>query len=191
MDQWYDLLETLSDKNIKEEQTYYRIYDVGHGDERIPVKIFEEEKAFVSQGSTGLITWGASFELAKWLTLSSFMCVGTRCSWIFELGCGTGLLSIATAKKFPFLEYVCASDVHDGVLQRCRQNVETNELNDTVATLRLDWKKDERLFRQYFERAVKNTASPGVLLGAGKASDASMENCRTCCKYSYNENNDC
>ncbi|KAG6327938.1 hypothetical protein ID866_11151, partial [Astraeus odoratus] len=60
---------------------------------------------------------------------------------ILELGAGTGLLSIATAKvchRFGFPAYVKATDYHPMVLSNLKQNIRTNEGADREADVHVD-----------------------------------------------------
>ncbi|XP_013922732.1 PREDICTED: protein-lysine N-methyltransferase EEF2KMT [Thamnophis sirtalis] len=83
-----------------------------------------ENVAFVSQGTTGLVTWDAGLYLAEWALENSEVFRNRR---ILELGSGTGLTGIAICKAFRPREYIF-SDHHEGVLQQLSENIHLNGL---------------------------------------------------------------
>ncbi len=54
---WYEALERLGGLNPQTEP-FYRLYELMEG--QPPLKIFENEGAFVAEGTTGLVTWEVS-----------------------------------------------------------------------------------------------------------------------------------
>ncbi|CAG7734228.1 unnamed protein product [Allacma fusca] len=170
-EKWYETLEELSGAPVQQEP-FYRLYAIAEME--TPIKIYEDEKAFVSEGSTGFITWRASLELAKWISIDQLATMNGNCCWAFELGCGTGLLALAIMTKFPHLSKFFATDVHQGVLARCGQNISANQLSHKIDTSTLDWVQDEEKFSNMCQHAVDNFRQPGILLGADVIFDISV-----------------
>jgi len=62
VEEWYTTLENLTKQNNTQdgnEERFYRLYEIADGkyNNESLVKIYENEKAFVSEGTTGLLTW--------------------------------------------------------------------------------------------------------------------------------------
>src|ERR1700754_464841 len=108
----------------------------------------------------------ASIELSKWLSGGNNEEIKER-KWVFELGCGCGLLAAAVLKTFPHLSKYIASDGHSSAIGKCRVNLEANfgTLNDVIQVEEIDWKKDGRKFEELV-RTLSEELGPGILLGA-------------------------
>ncbi|PSR80504.1 hypothetical protein PHLCEN_2v6711 [Hermanssonia centrifuga] len=122
------------------------------GKENGPVEVELNDAALLSQDHTsvGLQSWGSCIILAEQMcaepaafTLSP----GLKHLRILELGAGTGLLSIATAKILQAQQVsseVIATDYHPSVLENLRGNVTTNfpsssQTDAPVKVMALDW----------------------------------------------------
>jgi len=104
------------------------------------IYLAEQPSLLVSDGTTGLRTWEASFALAEWLLEQDLE--GKR---ILEFGTGTGFASILAAKKGA---KVLATDGSKMVVNRLRENFERN---DVVAETKVLWwgKEDEDLGKEW------------------------------------------
>ncbi|XP_032087260.1 protein-lysine N-methyltransferase EEF2KMT isoform X2 [Thamnophis elegans] len=118
LDQLYEALGVVL--NCEETTHCYKNYLLPSGD----AVTLRENVAFVSQGTTGLVTWDAGLYLAEWALENSEVFRNRR---ILELGSGTGLTGIAICKAFRPREYIF-SDHHEGVLEQLSENIHLNGL---------------------------------------------------------------
>jgi len=104
------------------------------------IYLAEQPSLLVSDGTTGLRTWEASFALAEWLLEQDLE--GKK---VLEFGTGTGFVSILAAKKGA---KVLATDGSKMVVNRLRDNFERNSV---VAETKVLWwgKKDEDLEKEW------------------------------------------
>jgi 2-polyprenyl-3-methyl-5-hydroxy-6-metoxy-1,4-benzoquinol methylase len=123
----YEEIATLF-ANVGENDCSNKIYFLPASLESI--EIFED-RAIVSQGTTGLSTWAASLYLLEYLSAVDL----DRNVKVLELGSGAGLLAIAL-KKMEF-QNVTASDCNALVLERLSSNVALNAVDITIKEL--DW----------------------------------------------------
>ncbi|XP_061702053.1 protein-lysine N-methyltransferase EEF2KMT [Syngnathoides biaculeatus] len=109
-----------------------------------------ENVALISEGTTGLVTWEAALYLAEWALAHPQTFAGRN---VLELGSGAGLTGIAVCRLCGPSSYIF-SDCHQSVLQRLRDNLSINGLNDnttntktSVSVEELDWTNvtEERL----------------------------------------------
>jgi protein-lysine N-methyltransferase EEF2KMT len=91
------------------------------------IYISEQPSLLVSEGTTGLRTWEASFLLSEWLLGQDL-----KGKNILELGSGTGLASIIASKKGA---NVLATDGSEIVVSRLRSNFELNCVNADTSNL--------------------------------------------------------
>ena len=102
----------------------------------VSVRIRQES---VGPGRTGVALWNSSLLLTRFLDRVT----ATKPDWlenksVIELGCGTGLLSIALSKLSNGLaKRVVATDGNPAVLELARSNVEANGID--VETEALQW----------------------------------------------------
>lgn len=98
----------------------------------MPIEVQIVEPALTSD-NLGLKTWGSAYVLAKRLALQHDQIFPQDTSTILELGSGTGLVGIASAK----LGYkLCLTDLPE-IVGNLRVNVENNAVAAEVAVL--DW----------------------------------------------------
>lgn len=60
---WYESLESLSGMEAEQTEPFYRFYELPENFGM--VKIFENERAIVSEGTTGLLTWEVRYALIR------------------------------------------------------------------------------------------------------------------------------
>ncbi|XP_061906274.1 protein-lysine N-methyltransferase EEF2KMT [Entelurus aequoreus] len=99
-----------------------------------------ENRALISEGTTGLVTWEAALYLAEWALDHPQTFTSRK---ILELGSGLGLTGVTVCRSCSPSKYVF-SDAHRSVLQRLEDNVRLNGLleDDTtpeVSVEQLDW----------------------------------------------------
>ncbi|PLW25960.1 hypothetical protein PCANC_25222 [Puccinia coronata f. sp. avenae] len=84
-----------------------------------------ENTASISQGTTGLRTWGASVCLANHLILNRAALLHDHAVSVMELGSGTGLVGLVAHQLNP-ANRVCLTDCNPVVLDRLEANVLLN-----------------------------------------------------------------
>lgn len=145
LDELYDALAEVV--GAKEEPVCYKTYLLPSGE---PVSL-EENVAFISDGTTGLVTWEAALYMSEWALENPHIFTGRT---VLELGSGVGLTGIVVCQACKPTKYVF-SDCHQTVLQRLRNNVQYNGLTEhgnpdrSVSVEELDWENvsDEQLQR--------------------------------------------
>lgn len=127
------------------------------------VTLLESRSVISSSGTTGLRTWEAALLLGQFLSSE----VGrplVQKKRVFELGAGTGMLSILCAKHLD-VAGVVSTDGDEAVVDAIKTNVFLNELDasQTVNTAALKWGRpvDGSTFLEDYGMDV-----PEVLLGA-------------------------
>ncbi|XP_034749396.1 protein-lysine N-methyltransferase EEF2KMT [Etheostoma cragini] len=93
-----------------------------------------ENRALISEGTTGLVTWEAALYLAEWALDHRQAFTGRT---ILELGSGVGLTGITICRSCSPNRYVF-SDCHPRVLQKLRDNVRLNGLSEHSVE-EMDW----------------------------------------------------
>jgi hypothetical protein len=131
------------------------------------VTVLESRSVLASHGTTGSRTWEASLPLAAFLTTEKGrqLIEGKR---VFELGAGTGMLSILCA-KYLGVSGIVATDGDEGIVDALKTNIFLNELNSegpshpTIRTAALKWGRpmDASSFAEDYGMEI-----PDVLLGA-------------------------
>ena len=140
--------------------------DGGVSDE-YTVTVLESRSVLSSFGSTGGRTWEASLPLATFLTTKEGrrLIEGRR---VFELGAGTGMLSILCA-KYLGVSGIVATDGDEGIVDALETNIFLNGLDSeasshsTIRTASLKWgrRMDASSFAEDYGMGI-----PDVLLGA-------------------------
>lgn len=94
----------------------------------LTVTLLESSSVISCGGTTGLRTWEAALHLGHYLASAAGRSevVGNT---IFELGAGTGFLSILCA-KYLGARYVLATDGHEDIVVDLRANAVFNDLDD-------------------------------------------------------------
>jgi hypothetical protein len=177
IDEWYNALRHMSTLDPQTEP-FYRYYNV-NGDF---IKMYENEDAFVCNGTTGLITWEASIQLSKYFLTDLRSSEAFR--WIIELGSGCGYLPIAIVKgqeetrSSSVLQKYIATDGSPDALSQCRKNIEANFGEGTECPIVLkpiDWVnlEDTKEFIASVEEATREHGA-GCLIGADVIFDPAL-----------------
>ncbi|XP_006453926.1 hypothetical protein AGABI2DRAFT_175665 [Agaricus bisporus var. bisporus H97] len=109
-------------------------------DQQITVELNDEPVSTQDHTSVGLQSWTSSILLAERIAASPFTFLprhlidGAKPIRVLELGAGTGLLSIVTAKILqhesiidePVSNTIIATDYHPDVLENLKKNIQTN-----------------------------------------------------------------
>lgn len=131
------------------------------------VTLLESRSVISSIGTTGLRTWEAALLLGSFLASERGQEM-VRGKKAFELGAGTGLLSILCA-KYLGVSGVVATDGDEGVVDSIKTNVFLNKLDADgpsqravqTAALKWGWPIDASTFAEDY-----GMEAPDVLLGA-------------------------
>jgi predicted nicotinamide N-methyase len=149
------------------------------------VTLLEARSVIASSGTTGLRTWEAALLLGSYLAShdgqSSIQ--GKR---VFELGAGTGMLSILCAKHLGITGIV-ATDGDEAVVDTIKTNFFLNGLDShdsdnhsqcVVRTAALKWGRpmDTTTFQEDY-----GMESPDILLGADVVRPSEISYCWGCC----------
>ncbi|EKG12161.1 Nicotinamide N-methyltransferase putative [Macrophomina phaseolina MS6] len=160
----------LPSESVSAQTKSYVTYDFGNNR---AVTLLESRSVISSSGTTGLRTWEAALHLGAYLASES----GQR--WIkgkrvLELGAGTGLLSILSAKHLGATK-ATATDGDEGVVDSIKTNLFLNELdsqrNTESIVLRWGWSwalKDSL----YYEEGTNDQYD--VVIGADVTYDKSV-----------------
>uniref|UniRef100_A0A672YKB3 FAM86 N-terminal domain-containing protein n=2 Tax=Sphaeramia orbicularis TaxID=375764 RepID=A0A672YKB3_9TELE len=138
LDELYDALAEVL--GAEEDTECYKTYLLPCG----AAVSLSESVALISGGTTGLVTWEAALHLTEWALDHQQTFRGRT---VLELGSGVGLTGIAICRSCQPSTYVF-SDCHPTVLQKLRDNVDLNGLDEqTVRVEELDWSTvtDEQL----------------------------------------------
>lgn len=138
------------------------------------VTLLEARSVISGSGTTGLRTWEAALLLGSYLTSED----GRRLikdQRVFELGAGTGIISILCAKHLQAAGVV-ATDGDEAVVDAIKTNLFLNGLDvDSsrgcqvrTAALKWGWPVDATAFSEDY-----GMESPNILLGADVVSEAS------------------
>jgi len=149
--------------------TYTYPLHSGHDDSfsECTVTLLEARSVISSSGTTGLRTWEAALLLGSYLASESGLAM-VRDRRVFELGAGTGMLSILCAKHFGVAGIV-ATDGDEAVVDAIKTNLFLNGLDTDdssgcqvrTAALKWGWPVDATTFSEDYGMAI-----PDVLLGA-------------------------
>lgn len=131
------------------------------------VTLLESRSVISSSGTTGLRTWEAALLLGSYLVSEHGQAI-VRQKRLFELGAGTGMLSILCAKHLNITGIV-ATDGDEAVVDAIKTNIFLNELDSSetsacqvrTAALRWGWPIDATTFSEDYGMEV-----PDILLGA-------------------------
>lgn len=131
------------------------------------VTLLEARSVISSSGTTGLRTWEAALLLGSYLASSDGE-ASIRGKRVFELGAGTGMLSILCAKHFN-IEGIVATDGDEAVVDTIKTNFFLNGLDSDdssgcmvrTAALKWGWSLDATTFAEDY-----GMEAPNILLGA-------------------------
>ncbi|KAL3120350.1 hypothetical protein niasHT_001163 [Heterodera trifolii] len=139
-----------SDSEDGQHECFFRIFpNLFDSDlSKAPYILLKQRVQHISNGTTGLSCWGASFVLANFLTNSPHSVAFSNVSHALELGAGCGLVGISFAASNASAK-VTLSDAHPAVLRQLRENVALNfdcsrSSQSLVSVERLDWTDFER-----------------------------------------------
>ncbi|XP_063790310.1 protein-lysine N-methyltransferase EEF2KMT isoform X2 [Pseudophryne corroboree] len=104
--------------NSEDTTVCYKSYCLPSGD----AVTLSENIAIISEGTTGLVTWGAALFLAEW-AVENIDIFKNRT--ILELGSGIGLTGLVICKSC-FPKKYTFSDYHHKVLQQLKENIQLN-----------------------------------------------------------------
>ncbi|KAM4632280.1 protein-lysine N-methyltransferase EEF2KMT isoform 1-T2 [Discoglossus pictus] len=116
LDELYEALAEVL--NAEETETCHKTYLLPSGDG----VTLSENRAIISEGTTGLVTWEAALSLAEWAIENPHVFKNRT---ILELGSGIGLTGLAICKSCHPKRYVF-SDYHQRVLQQLKENIHLN-----------------------------------------------------------------
>jgi len=118
-----DELYNLISRFMVDDQHEKAVYRIFHNEEDRPLVIGENVEQ-LSQGTTGLSAWQASFALAEWaLQNDQYFTPGRH---ILELGAGVGMTGLSIVRAFPDIATYTFTDVNEQVLERIQSNVNIN-----------------------------------------------------------------
>ncbi|KAH3942489.1 hypothetical protein HBH53_185900 [Parastagonospora nodorum] len=131
------------------------------------VTLLEARSVISSSGTTGLRTWEAALLLGSYLASADGQ-ASIRGKRVFELGAGTGMLSILCAKHLD-ISGIVATDGDEAVVDTIKTNSFLNGLDDddscrcTLTTAALKWGRplDKTTFQEDYGMEI-----PDILLGA-------------------------
>lgn len=130
------------------------------------VTLLESRSVISSSGTTGLRTWEAALLLGSYLTTAAGKAL-VKGKKVFELGAGTGMLSILCAKHLGIAGIV-STDGDEAVVDAIKTNVFLNDIDSSssgcyfgTAALRWGWSLDAEAFAEDY-----GMEAPDVLLGA-------------------------
>ncbi|KAF2715109.1 hypothetical protein K504DRAFT_396129 [Pleomassaria siparia CBS 279.74] len=136
-------------------------------DDEYRITVLESRLVLASAGTTGLRTWEASLLLASFLTSErgQMEVVGKR---VFELGSGSGMLSILCA-KYLGVSSIVATDGNEGIVDALKTNIFLNKIDSEgpnhstirTAALKWGWPLNASSFAEDYGMEV-----PDVVLGA-------------------------
>uniref|UniRef100_F6TPM4 FAM86 N-terminal domain-containing protein n=1 Tax=Ciona intestinalis TaxID=7719 RepID=F6TPM4_CIOIN len=131
-----------------QDQTCQQVYKSYYVPSANAYATLEESLSFISNGTTGLVTWTAALLLAEWcLSKQDFL----RGKKIIELGSGIGFTGIVLLKAVEQLSYTF-TDVHPNVLSVLKSNVAINSLeNENVAIKQLKWGEQSTILEQPYD----------------------------------------
>lgn len=141
----------------------------------LTVTLLEARSIISSSGTTGLRTWEASLLLGVYLTTPSGGAL-VRGKRVFELGAGTGMLSILCAKHLEVTGIV-ATDGDEAVVDTIKTNLFLNDLDSKsastcvlrTAALKWGWPIDATTFPEDY-----GMEAPEVVLGADVVRSSGM-----------------
>ncbi|KAH9469060.1 hypothetical protein MJO28_005424 [Puccinia striiformis f. sp. tritici] len=135
------------DKTIEEIELHIYYYGpINERDSWSKINLYEN-KASISQGTTGLRSWGASVCLSNYLILNQEDILRStpdnqsQTTTIIELGSGTGLLGLLAYQLNP-RNRVILSDFNQHVIDRLRSNLDLNFKEDerrNISVVNVDW----------------------------------------------------
>jgi predicted nicotinamide N-methyase len=129
------------------------------------VTLLESRSVISSSGTTGLRTWEAALLLGQFLSSDRGSAM-VREKRVFELGAGTGMLSILCAKHLG-VSGIVSTDGDEAVVDAIKTNVFLNELDASrtaVTTAALKWGRPLNNGSTFLEDYGVDI--PDVLLGA-------------------------
>lgn len=134
------------DEQQEDALTRQFIFPFGAGDMPIMIELNDAPLAPTDHTSVGLQSWASAIIFAERICANPARYMGipqeTAPLRVLELGAGTGLLSIATARLLDRMEVdatIVATDYHSAVLDNLLQNVKTNNVSVQIESL--DWSR--------------------------------------------------
>ncbi|WFD42871.1 hypothetical protein MPSI1_001521 [Malassezia psittaci] len=102
--------------------------------------ILHEEGVAISQGTTGLKTWEASYRLGAYLIESQEQ-LQPEATAFLELGSGSGFLGMVLARLVGCsAARIALTDLEGNVLERLSETIKLNDAQNLVESFALDWK---------------------------------------------------
>lgn len=138
------------DEQQEDALTRQFIFPFGAGGKPITIELNDAPLAPTDHTSVGLQSWASAIIFAERICANParYMSIpqGTAPLRVLELGAGTGLLSIASARLLDRMGVdatIVATDYHSAVLDNLLQNVKTNNVSVQVESL--DWSRPPSL----------------------------------------------
>lgn len=133
--------EVLNSKELDPEQTDVIKYFISgfnqqySGDDMDTITIKETPKLISGSNTTGLRTWEAALYLSNFLNGKDSPPYKLKNKTVMEIGCGTGLVSLALAKnyhrKIDNIKRLIMTDGSTNVFDNLQETLRLNELNDS------------------------------------------------------------
>ncbi|KAG7810330.1 hypothetical protein KL921_002825 [Ogataea angusta] len=145
-----DMYEKLSDLlqavplNPTETEVISYCVSCKPGNRNLVIKVRETPNLISGLGTTGLRTWEASLYLTQYL-LNTDYC-DLKDTTILELGCGTGLVSMALYKYHPTVKKICITDGDSQLIENLPNNLQLNDIpieSPRISISKLWWGEDE------------------------------------------------
>ncbi|KAG1747660.1 S-adenosyl-L-methionine-dependent methyltransferase [Suillus lakei] len=142
------LLACFAGDKEQEEDALTRqfVFPFGAGGKPITIELNDAPLAPTDHTSVGLQSWASAIIFAERICAdpARYMSIpqGATSLRVLELGAGTGLLSIATARLLDRMAVdanIVATDYHSAVLHNLLQNVQTNNVSVQIESL--DWSR--------------------------------------------------
>lgn len=142
------LLARFSGDDEQQEDALTRqfMFPFGAGGKPITIELNDAPLTLTDHTSVGLQSWASAIIFAERLCVNPtrYMSIpqGAAPLRVLELGAGTGLLSIATARLLDRMGVdatIVATDYHSAVLHNLLQNVKTNNVSVQIESL--DWSR--------------------------------------------------
>ncbi|CAX43336.1 conserved hypothetical protein [Candida dubliniensis CD36] len=129
--------EVLNARELGPEQTDVIKYFISgfnqqyNGNDKDTITIKETPKLISGSNTTGLRTWEAALYLSNFLNAKDSPPYNLANKTVMEIGCGTGLVSLALAKNYHNIKKLIMTDGSTNVFDNLQETLRLNNLNDS------------------------------------------------------------